>query len=404
MGKPRFIRGGCLVRKIDAIAKGFSCRTVLRTVSIQQIASQWTPELRFLVRVKSSAELKQINRLASSNIGNLALLTDSKELFNLSGIPSIYEYGEQILPGDVVAAYDDAKFAHILFRESDAHHTVFLTNRCNSNCLMCSQPPTPQNDSWLIDEAIQVANHMRMSPGLIGFTGGEPLLLGDSLKVVLTAFRDCHPETAIDLLTNGRLLSEQAFTALFPEESPKNITWMVPLYGHADFLHDFVVQSPGAFEQTLDGLLTLQNHHQPIQLRIVLIKPVLEVLPQLCAFIARNLPFVYEVALMGCEPIGFALANRDACEVDVRDWWNEIEAGIAHLHRIRLTVLLMNIPLCALPAHLHRYAHRSISDWKNAFADECKSCVANDQCTGLFAWHEKGWRPTAIRAFKGEYQ
>ena len=43
------------------------------------------------------------------------------------------------------------------------------------------------------------------------------------------------------------------------QTSPARCTWMVPLYGHADFLHDYIVQSPGAFDETIDGLLTLHD-------------------------------------------------------------------------------------------------------------------------------------------------
>ncbi|MFX7518151.1 His-Xaa-Ser system radical SAM maturase HxsC, partial [Acinetobacter baumannii] len=65
-----------------------------------------------------------------------------------------------------------------------------------------------------------------------------------------------------------------------------------------------------AFEETLEGFYVLQNYEQPIQLRIVLVKPVLENLLNLCNYIRSNLPFINEVAFIGCEPIGFALANR----------------------------------------------------------------------------------------------
>ena len=41
------------------------------------------------------------------------------------------------------------------------------------------------------------------------------------------------------------------------------VAWLVPLYGHCDFLHDFVVQSPGAFEETIEGLLTLKPIDSP---------------------------------------------------------------------------------------------------------------------------------------------
>lgn len=300
--------------------------------------------------------------------------------------------------GDVVAVSDERRYVHVLFRESDVHHTVFLTNRCNSNCLMCSQPPTPQDDSWLVNEAKAIATHMRISPSLLGFTGGEPLLLGSKLREVFNCFLEHHPDIEFDLLTNGRLLANKKLAKELLKGLPNKVTWMVPLYGHADFLHDFVVQSPGAFEQTLEALLILQSYQQPVQLRIVLIEPVLKFLPDLCEFIGKNLPFVKEVSIMGCEPIGFALANKELCQVDLGDWLQELEEGVSWLRRSLLTPVIMNIPLCALPRGLWPYAHQSISDWKRVFADECKTCSVKDDCSGLFSWYDKGWTPATIKA------
>jgi len=171
---------------------------------------------------------------------------------------------------------------------------------------------------------------------------------------------------------------------------------MVPLYGAADFTHDFVVQTHGAFEETLGGLLALQRHRQPVQLRTVLIEPVLKALPELCGFVGRNLPFVREVALMGCEPIGYALANRHQCEVNLNEWHDSLIEGVNLLRRHRLRPVLMNTPLCGLPRELWQYAHQSISDWKRVFVAECANCAVKGECVGLFAWHERGWRPAPI--------
>ena len=154
---------------------------------------------------------------------------------------------------------------------------------------------------------------------------------------------------------------------------------------------------PGAFDETIGGLLALRERRQAIQLRIVLIEPVLRALPELCRFIAMNLPFVREVALMACEPTGFALANREHCEVDLLDWSAILDRATRELSRRRVPFLFMNTPLCALPEHLWSTAHKSISDWKNVYAAECATCSVKDRCSGLFAWHEKGWKPATIR-------
>lgn len=264
---------------------------------------------------------------------------------------------------------------------------------------MCSQPPTRYDDSWLVEEAALVAAHIRRSPEVLGFTGGEPLLLGVRLREVIEAFAAFHPVTSFDVLTNGRLFSDKTLAKALLTDT-KSVSWMVPLYAHADFLHDYVVQATGAFDETIDGLLTLHSFGQPIQLRIVLIEPVLRVLPDLCSFVSRNLPFVREVALMGCEPIGFALANRAQCEVDITEWAGVLSSAVRHLTNAGIPPVLMNLPLCALPEELRRFAHRSISDWKQVYAAECATCDAREECCGLFSWHERGWRPTALHPIR----
>ncbi|KQV53289.1 His-Xaa-Ser system radical SAM maturase HxsC [Pelomonas sp. Root1217] len=353
---------------------------VHRVVSADELAGVWTPELRFLVVANTPEEKAQAERLVGSEVKNVAWAASA-----------------DLMAGDVVTIDTARSKVVVLYRESDRHHSLFATNRCNSLCLMCSQPPTPQADPWLIEEAMVTLCHMRTSPAHLGITGGEPTLLGGDLVRLLRTVRALHPATCIEVLTNGRRLADPALASMLFEPPVENVSWLVPLYGHASYLHDFVVQAPGAFDQTIGGLLALQEHGQPIQLRIVLIEPVLQHLKDLADFIARNLPFVREVALMASEPIGFALANRELCEVDLLDWTEVLTGAVAIFRRYGLPVLFMNTPLCALPTGLRGFAHQSISDWKNVFAAECENCAAKQQCSGLFAWHERGWKPTRIQ-------
>lgn len=265
---------------------------------------------------------------------------------------------------------------------------------------MCSQPPTRHDDSWLVSEALDVIRHICISPPVLGLSGGEPLLLGSGLRRILDALNLAHPTTRIEVLTNGRLFSNAALANSILGGLQANVYWLVPLYGHVDFYHDFVVQSHGAFEQTISGLLTLQDYQQSVQLRVVLVKAVLESLEELSEFIGRNLPFVSEVALMACEPIGFALANREQCELDLGDWELTLVQSSKLLKRYGIPHLFMNAPLCALPNSLWPLAHKSISDWKNVYAVECTKCSVRDLCAGLFSWHETGWKPARIRAIE----
>lgn len=368
------------MRRVSAAFGPCVPRGVAHVVSVTELPARWTPELNFLLHVRTPSEAELAGRLQSEQTPNVGWIE-----------------GDGVCVGDVVSPHASRAEAIVHFRESDVHHTLFTTNRCNSNCLMCSQPPTRHDDSWLVDEAIEIVRHMGVSPPVVGLTGGEPLLLGPGLRRILDAVASHHTATRIEVLTNGRLLSRPELACHTLAGLEANVSWLVPLYGHADFLHDFVVQSPGAFDETIGGLLALHERKQAIQLRIVLIEPVLRVLPELCRFIAMNLPFVREVALMGCEPTGFALANREQCEVDLMEWSECLDRATRELCLRAVPFIFMNAPLCALPRHLWDRAHKSISDWKNVYVADCDACSVRERCSGLFAWHEKGWKPTTIR-------
>lgn len=385
------------MRRVRASLRGVSRRTVARVVSMDSLIRAWRPELSWLVKTTSQDDVRSLQRLWAAGLTRAWAFVECNELADEAGEPSVVAPLASVDANDVVAMTPGRSELQVLYRQSDAHHTVFLTNRCNSRCVMCSQPPTNHDDSWLVEEAKQLARHIGDAPDTVGFTGGEPLLLGVGLRDVIETF-DLHlPQAQLEILTNGRALSDRTFAEQLLVGLPKRVCWMVPIYGHADFLHDSIVQSAGAFDETIGGLLNLHEFGQTIQLRVVLIEPVLEILTDLCSFVAKNMPFVREVALMGCEPVGFALANRSICEIDIRQWEATLSRAVHILQRGGLPVMLMNLPLCALPEGLWPLAQRSISDWKQVYAPECGECSVRAHCCGLFAWHKRGWRPTFLK-------
>lgn len=120
----------------------------------------------------------------------------------------------------------------------------------------------------------------------------------------------------------------------------------------------------------------------------------------LCNYIRSNLPFINEVAFIGCEPIGFALANKELSQVDIKDWWVQLESAVDILIESKIRFIFMNIPLCCLPEKLWEFAAQSISDWKNTYDPVCQECDLKEKCCGLFSWYKKGWMPSTIKPIK----
>jgi His-Xaa-Ser system radical SAM maturase HxsC len=158
----------------------------------------------------------------------------------------------------------------------------------------------------------------------------------------------------------------------------------IPLYGAEPSLHDYVVQARGAFDETVRGILNLGAREQAIEVRVVIHKQTAPHLPEIAEFIARNLPFVDQVALMGLEMIGFARANLDLVWIDPVEYQQELVDAVRVLERAGVRTMIYNHQLCLLDRRLWSRAIRSISDWKNEYHPECLNCSVRSECGGFF--------------------
>src|SRR4029453_10825533 len=86
-----------------------------------------------------------------------------------------------------------------------------------------------------------------------GFTGGEPTLLGGSFFEIVERAKLRLPDTALHILTNGRLFKERRHAERLAEIEHRDVMLGIPLYSDIDSEHDFVVQAVGAYDETLQG-------------------------------------------------------------------------------------------------------------------------------------------------------
>ena len=286
--------------------------------------------------------------------------------------------------GDVVALSDSGRDIRVLWRQKSPLNSVLLTERCDHYCLMCSQPPKRGNDDRLLDQAFELIRLLPRTTTGIAFTGGEPTLYGDGLVRLLKLCRNLLPFAGVHLLSNGRRFSKPEFSAAYASIGNPNMMVGIPIYGAEPALHDYVVQASGAFDETVRGVLNLGQLRQRIEIRVVIHKQTVPQLPEIAEFIARNLTFVDQVALMGLEMIGFARANMHDLWIDPADYQPELVDAVRRLDRRRIKTMIYNHQLCLLDRELWPFAVRSISDWKNEYHPECLRCSVIESCGGFF--------------------
>jgi His-Xaa-Ser system radical SAM maturase HxsC len=291
---------------------------------------------------------------------------------------------ERVLDGDVLGFWTDGSIRN-LYRRASRHNGFLVTERCNSYCLMCSQPPKDVDDSWIMDEIEEAIPLVHPSTGELGFTGGEPTLLGRRFIDVLKQCKTSLPSTAIHVLSNGRNFRDAALARAWGEVGHPDLMVGIPLYSDISDRHDYVVQADGAFDETIRGILNLKRENQKVEIRVVIHKQTYKDLPRLAEFLARNLLFIDHVALMGLEIMGFTRANLELLWIDPTEYQSELKRAARTLHRAGMRVSIYNHQLCLLDQDLWRFAVQSISDWKNEYIDECAKCSVQSQCGGFFS-------------------
>jgi His-Xaa-Ser system radical SAM maturase HxsC len=291
---------------------------------------------------------------------------------------------DYVRAGDVISVSHDGARVHVLWRTASQQNSILLTERCDHYCLMCSQPPRRVMDDWLLAQAVEVVQLLPSDTRQIGFTGGEPTVYGEDLFRLLRRCGEVAPVAGVHVLSNGRRFHDLDFALGWAAVENPNLMVGIPLYGAEQTLHDYVVQARGAFGETVRGILNLGRLDQRIEIRVVIHKQTAPYLPEIADFIARNLPFVEQVALMGLEMIGLARANVEDVWIDPVEYRDELREAVALLARRQIKTLVYNHQLCLLDDRVWPYAVKSISDWKNEYHPECDSCSMRQRCGGFF--------------------
>lgn len=329
-------------------------------------------------------------------VGYRALLTTLKEdeLGSLrdTGIPIVHSLREDshLTEGYIVLLQPNSGFVRTVYRPGSQHNTLFITERCSSNCLMCSQPPKDRDDMDVLFPAnLEIVRMIAPGPEYLTITGGEPTLLGDRLPTLLVSLRDQCPDTHLHMLTNGRLYAWPKFAQAVVQVRHPKLSFGIPVYADDAVVHNHIVQAQNAFEQTVLGLHELARWNQEIEIRVVLHRLTIPRLLHLAEYIYRNLPFVAHVALMALEPTGYTPRNKDQLWIDPFDYQDVLEESVEFLSIRGIDVSLYNLQLCVLRPSLWKFARKSISDWKNIYLPECSQCAMFSRCGGLFQSAER---------------
>ena len=296
--------------------------------------------------------------------------------------PSLFEYSDY----DVVEIYSDGRDRRVI-EAANPDNTIFVTPKCNSNCIMCPMPEPVRKREHKSEyrKIMEIIDCMPSDLSHITITGGEPFLEKESFFNILEKLKFyCEPSTSFLLLTNGRALSYKPYMDMFERVIPNNTMVGIPIHGSNADIHDKISQSKGSFDQTVRGIKHLLLVKIPVELRIVVSKLNAENLGDLADFISKEIPDVHSVKIMGLEMLGNAALNQSEVWLPYSEAFQKSKECIDKLIENQIDVQLYNFPLCTVDQEYRMICKKSISDYKIKYLDQCDECSLKKICGGIF--------------------
>lgn len=136
-----------------------------------------------------------------------------------------------------------------------------VTVACNSNCLMCYNPPkNPNMDELTLEEGIEFIDYLSsIGTKCIIFTGGEPLVKSEN---VINWVAECTKNGIhTQIFTNGTLITQDIARRL---KEAGLCYCRISIHGSEAEMHDRIMQKPGAFAAATNGMQHLIDEGIPV--------------------------------------------------------------------------------------------------------------------------------------------
>lgn len=297
---------------------------------------------------------------------------------------------DEIFAFEQIGEYSILEFSeegcYIYYDSLRTDNALFITNKCNSNCIMCPTSDTIRKNSEItpIDNLLKICSQIPNDTEHITITGGEPFLLKKNIFQLFNYLKNNLNSVEYLLLTNGRVFSDAEYFRLFCETVPDNLIIGIPLHGYDERTHDFITRSTNSFIQTLHGIKRLLSRHIRVELRIVVSKLNIEFIDKIANLIIDELKGIYSVKFLGLEMLGNARHNMDQVWIDYQSSFEYLKLPIRKLVINEFNVGVYNYPLCCVDKSYWAMCEKSITDYKIRFLKECNECRKRDACGGMF--------------------
>ncbi len=291
---------------------------------------------------------------------------------------------------------------------------ICLWNKCNSKCIMCTNPSDFQDRDPFEDYSftklkrrIIAAKIFDKDGNLIDdkiiLTGGEPTIHPDFFKI-LSFIRKKFPPVIIELDTNGRRFYYPSFTKKVLGFGRINI--YTSLHGFDSKTHDAITRTRGSFSQTIKGIENVLRYktlglHQ-LELRIIITKLTYQYAEKILRFIKEKFPGVDRVVIIFMEMEGQAGKNFKIVGLthsQFKKFIPKIAKWIDKFKEFRF----YHFPLCTIEPSLWKYTWRTLPEYEVTFVTDCKNCFYRKYCLGVHKDYLKKVGEKEFKAIRKKY-
>lgn len=298
----------------------------------------------------------------------------------------IDDEGMEFHHGDVIEINDIGN-VNVLHDGSSEAGLIFITNQCNSNCIMCPDSVFSRTRKNEITREY-LLKYIELLPSdlmHVDITGGEPTLLKYDLLDVLCAAVDHFEDADILMLSNGRSFASGKYTERFIQFKESRLKVEIPIHSATPYLHDKIAGCKGSLEQTMTGIGNLIKQGISVGIRIVVSKLNYRYLNEIIDLISERFPMITYINIMGLELLGSAFKNKKDVWIEFDEIKDSLNKVIEYAFLRGIEPRLYNYPLCMFDKKYWYCYKKSITSYKVRYFKECDQCSQKNACGGFFA-------------------